>query len=150
MARRKRKKRYNPYAVSILAMSAVILILCIVIGIKLFSILTYNPLKEENLQEMQAVTPAADGSLPTYAYILTTQEGMDGLSEKKFRKFAEDTVAGSAYAWIAIDFQDGTGIVFTGSDTSQAAYGYLDENRCISEVFGYITLRDGTYRYTAL
>ncbi len=149
MSRRK-KKKYNVFAISILVMTITIFILCIVVGVKLFFYLTFNPLNESNLQEAQAASSSSDGGQETYAYILTARDSMNSLSERKFRKFAENIVSDSPYSWITLDFQDGTGIVFTGTDTSRAAYGYLDSDRCISEVFGYITLEEDTYRYTAL
>lgn len=72
-------------------------------------------------------------------------------SEEDFSKFAETRVQGSDYKWWSIIFEDGTGIQFTGSHTYVSTYGQLDDEGCISQAMGDISLEKSSSHtsYTA-
>lgn len=65
-------------------------------------------------------------------------------SEEEFAQFAAKNVSGNGYNWWSVIFEDGTGICFTGSYTYVSTYGKLDEEGCIVEALGDISLNSDT------
>lgn len=81
-----------------------------------------------------------------YIYVLKSQ--LQEITVANFEEFAKTVVEGSEYSWFTIQCDDGTGIVFSGSDTTSAIYGILDDEDAISETVGFITRNaDGSYTY---
>lgn len=82
------------------------------------------------------------------AYISILKSQLLDLAAENFAEFAESVVKDSGYNWFTIKCDDGTGIVFAGSDIAAAIYGKLDDEAAISDSIGFITLgADGSYTY---
>ena len=85
------------------------------------------------------------------AFIVADKEYTKMLSSDDLKLFCDEVVEDSGYNWISIDFCDGTGICFPGSMSYFATYGTIDNEGCIDELKGNITLQeDGTYKYTEI
>lgn len=82
------------------------------------------------------------------AYISILKSQLLDLTAENFAEFAESVVKDSGYNWFTIKCDDGTGIVFAGSDIAAAIYGKLDDETAVSDSIGFITLgADGSYTY---
>lgn len=83
----------------------------------------------------------------TRAYINITKNELNQITIEDFVEFIEQRVDGSGHNWVSIICNDGTGIVFAGSQVSNATYGEIDNEGCINKEIGYIVLEDGKYVY---
>lgn len=67
-------------------------------------------------------------------------------SQADFKSFCEQKISGSADLWTTVEFEDGTGLVFTESCTTSAVYCKLDENGHIATPLALIVLsQSGDY-----
>lgn len=87
--------------------------------------------------------------LGEWAEIQIGKETLKEITQEQFLEFCNDTVRDSGYNWFTISCEDGTGIQFAGSIPYVSTYGSLDNEGCITESIGTITIQeDGTYSYT--
>lgn len=99
--------------------------------------------------ETQDVKSGSGETIGQRAYVSVSKEVLTETTQEEFLKFAEDVVDNSGYNWFTIMCDDGTGIVFNGSNISIPAYGKLDDEGAIAETLGFIDMGpDGTYTYT--
>jgi len=85
-----------------------------------------------------------------YGYINVTKEDLKTVTEEQYSEFATTKVKDSGYNWVSIICNDGTGICFTGSMYFAGTYGQLDNEGCVTEGMGNITLQsDGSFKYEA-
>lgn len=70
----------------------------------------------------------------------------DLVSEEEFIEFVDSRVKDSRYNWFTIDFMDGTGLVFAGSDTTVINYGEIDpsDGSLLKQIQTYVR-SDNTY-----
>lgn len=74
---------------------------------------------------------------------------LKAVSQAEFSAFCLQKISRSQYCFLTIEFEDSTGIVFTGNCATSAVYCSLDENGCIGSVFGTILLsNDGNFVFT--
>lgn len=82
------------------------------------------------------------------AYISILKSELVDLTAENFAEFAETVVKDSGYNYFTIKCDDGTGIVFDGSDVTFPVYGTLDDDGRISETVGFIKQDvNGSYTY---
>lgn len=82
------------------------------------------------------------------AYISIIKSKLQEVTADNFADFAETVVKDSGYNWFTIKCDDGTGIVFDGSDVTLPVYGALDDDGRISDTIGFIKQgADGVYTY---
>lgn len=82
------------------------------------------------------------------AYISIIKSKLQEVTADNFAEFAETVVKDSGYNWFTIKCDDGTGIVFDGSDVTLPVYGALDDDGRISNTIGFIKQgADGAYTY---
>ena len=85
-----------------------------------------------------------------YGYINITKEELKTVTEEQYKEFATTKVKDSGYNWVSIICDDGPGICFTGSMYYLGTYGNLDNEGCITEGIGNITLQsDDSFKYEA-
>ena len=86
--------------------------------------------------------------ITTRAFVEVSKSEAENISEEDFVQFLNIYVKTSVYSWFTIKFDDNTGIVFNGNWIKTAAYGELDENGFIKNVYGRIILTEsGKYIY---
>lgn len=84
-----------------------------------------------------------------WAEVVVDKELLKATTNEEFAEFCNEVVKDSSYNWVTISCGDGTGIQFQGSLSYLATYGTLDNEGCIVDAIGTITLReDGTYKYS--
>lgn len=82
------------------------------------------------------------------AYISVIKSKLEEATPENFAEFAETVVKDSGYNWFTIKCDDGTGIVFDGSDVTLPVYGALDDDGRVSDTVGFIRQgADDTYTY---
>ena len=82
------------------------------------------------------------------AYISVLKSQLSDLTAENFAEFAETVVKDSGYNYFTIKCDDGTGIVFDGSDVTVPVYGTLDGGGRIADTAGFIKQgADGAYTY---
>lgn len=82
------------------------------------------------------------------AYVSIIKSKLQEVTADNFAEFAETVVKESGYSWFTIKCDDGTGIVFDGSDVTLPVYGTLDDDGRVSDTFGFIRQgADGSYTY---
>ena len=82
------------------------------------------------------------------AYISVLKSQLSDLTAENFAEFAETAVKDSRYNYFTIKCDDGTGIVFDGSDVTVPIYGTLDDDGRIADTAGFIKQgADGAYTY---
>lgn len=72
------------------------------------------------------------------AEIIVSKASIKELSPEEFNDFLENEISGSGYNWFTIDFNDGTGIVFTGCDIELPIFGKIGDEGMLQETIGYI------------
>lgn len=83
-----------------------------------------------------------------YATISIDLDIMKNITMEQYDEFCTSVVSGSGYNWITIDFQDGTGLVFTGSNPVVATYSKIDMYGRSDESIGFVSKIDqGKYEY---
>lgn len=83
------------------------------------------------------------------AYIYLTEKQFEEMTAEDLQQFAEKRVKDAEYNWVSICCTNGKGICFSGSDTSFATYGELDEDGSIkSEIGTWTRNKDGSYSYS--
>lgn len=84
-----------------------------------------------------------------WAEVVVDKELLKATTNEEFAEFCNEVVKDSGYNWVTISCGDGTGIQFQGSLSYLATYGTLDNEGCIVDAIGTITLQeDGTYKYS--
>ena len=84
------------------------------------------------------------------AYISVLKSQLSDLTAENFAEFAESVVKDSGYNYFTIKCDDGTGIVFDGSDVTVPVYGTLDGDGRVADTAGFIKQgADGAYRERA-
>ena len=82
------------------------------------------------------------------AYNSVLKSQLTHLTADNFAEFAETAVKDSGYNYFTIKCDDGTGIVFDGSDVTVPVYGTLDDDGRVSDTAGFIKQgADGAYTY---
>lgn len=82
------------------------------------------------------------------AFVSVLKSQLAELTAENFAEFAETVVKDSGYNYFTIKCDDGTGIVFVGSDVTIPVYGTLDDDGCVTDTAGFITRGvDGSYTY---
>jgi len=82
------------------------------------------------------------------AYISVLKSQLSDLTAENFAEFAESVVKDSGYNYFTIKCDDGTGIVFDGSDVTVPVYGTLDGDGRVADTAGFIKQgADGAYTY---
>lgn len=107
----------------------------------------YNFLLDCNVKTADVESGSGD-VIGQRAFVSVLKSQLADLTPENFAEFAETVVKDSGYNWYTIKCDDGTGIVFAGSDTAAAIYGVLDDEAAISETIGFISINaDGSYTY---
>ena len=87
----------------------------------------------------------------TYGYTKIGKSDCPDLDSEKFAEylteFADTKVQDSGYNWVSIIFDDGTGVCFAGAGTIIADYGNVDNEGCITDLFGTYTKGSDGYEY---
>ncbi len=108
-----------------------------------------NPLMNIEIRIEDVVNGAKTEKIGEWAEIQIRKETLKGITQEQFIEFCNEVVKDSGYNWFTISCEDGTGIQFAGSISYVSTYGNLDNEGCIAESIGTITLQeDGTYSYT--
>ena len=82
------------------------------------------------------------------AFVSVLKSQLAELTAENFAEFAETVVKDSGYNYFTIKCDDGTGIVFGGSDVTIPVYGTLDDDGRVTDTAGFITRGvDGSYTY---
>ena len=82
------------------------------------------------------------------AFVSVLKSQLAELTAENFAEFAETVVKDSGYNYFTIKCDDGTGIVFDGSDVTIPVYGTLDDDGRVTDTAGFITRGvDGSYTY---
>lgn len=82
------------------------------------------------------------------AYVSIIKSKLQEATADNFAEFAETVVKDSGYNWFTIKCDDGTGIVFDGSDVTLPVYGTLDDDGRVADTVGFIKQgADGSYTY---
>lgn len=82
------------------------------------------------------------------AYIEIGKEDALSASMEEYLEFLSQRVEDSGYNWWTVCFDDGTGLVYTGSLTYAVEYGALNSDGTMSCGYGYLMPEDdGTYSY---
>lgn len=83
-----------------------------------------------------------------HAYIQISKADALQVSMKEYLDFTTQRIDNHGYNWWTIIFDDGTGLVYTGSLSYSAEYGILNNDDTISHGYGYLyPNKDGTYEY---
>lgn len=96
------------------------------------------------VQEADVMNGIKTEKIGVWAYINMKKADAKAASPENYAEFARDVVNGSGYNWFSIIFEDQTGINFTGCYTYIATYGKLDDEGCVTEAIGDITLNTKT------
>ena len=108
-----------------------------------------NPLMNAEIQIGDVLNGTKTEKLGEWAEIQIGKETLKEITQEQFSEFCNGTVRDSGYNWFTISCEDGTGIQFAGSIPYVSTYGSLDNEGCIAESIGTITIQeDGTYSYT--
>lgn len=102
-----------------------------------------NYLKQLKTRENPVMNGVKTERIGTYGFVKAQKDLMKEVSESEYIDFCNERVSDSGYNWFTIDFGDGTGIVFAGSFSAVGTYGYIDEERCITNALYYITINEG-------
>lgn len=82
------------------------------------------------------------------AFVSVLKSQLAELTAENFAEFAETVVKDSGYNYFTIKCDDGTGIVFAGSNVTIPVYGTLDDDGRVTDTAGFITRGvDGSYTY---
>lgn len=82
------------------------------------------------------------------AFVSVLKSQLAELTAENFAEFTETVVKDSGYNYFTIKCDDGTGIVFDGSDVTLPVYGTLDDDGRVADTVGFITRgADGSYTY---
>ena len=102
-----------------------------------------NYLKQLNTRENPVMNGTRTEKIGTYGFIKAEKDIIEKeVSDADYIEFCNDRVKDSGYNWFTIDFGDGTGIVFTGCIPATGTYGYIDQDRCLTETIYYITINE--------
>ncbi len=83
-----------------------------------------------------------------YAIVYMDIDVMKNITMEQYDEFCETVVNDSGYNWVTIDFQDGTGLAFSSSQSLVATYGEIDEKgRCRETIGDVIKIDEGKYEY---
>lgn len=108
-----------------------------------------NPLMNVEIRIADVMNGAKSEKIGEWAEIQIRKETLKGITQEQFAEFCNEIVKDSGCNWFTISCEDGTGIHFAGSISYVSTYGNLDNEGCIAESIGTITLQeDGTYSYT--
>ncbi len=77
-----------------------------------------------------------------YAYVQIPKATLKKITEEQFAEFCQKRVTDSGYNWVSIICGDGTGITFSGSLSTMASYGEVDEEGAIVNSYGDIFYQD--------
>ena len=105
-----------------------------------------NPFLQPETQAADVMNGFRTEKLGQWACIHMEKAEAKAAGEDAFSEFAKTNVQGSGYNWWSVIFEDGTGICFTGSHTYVSTYGRLDDEGCITEALGDISLDTKTSR----
>ena len=109
---------------------------------------TGNPLLDAEVQVNDVMNGAGTEKIGEWAEVNISKEVLKTVTNEQFTEFCTNVVDNSGYNWFTIICDDGTGIVFSGSMTSNATYGEVDNEGAITTAIGYILLEDGAYTYS--
>lgn len=108
-----------------------------------------NLLMEAEVQVHEVMNGAKTEVIGERAEVVFSKDVAKTLTKEQFVEFCYEVVDGSGYNWFTISFEDGTGIVFAGSNASNATYGEIDADGAILEGYGYImAYESGTVNYS--
>lgn len=111
----------------------------------------YEASKAESLQsipeEVFNVTSADGEKLGEWAELSIPKSALKETTAEQFAAFCKERVEGGGYNWYTVACDDGTGIQFNGCFTGSATYGKIDNEGCVVETLGYITLGANGYEY---
>lgn len=96
------------------------------------------------VQEGDVMNGTQTEKIGTWAYIEMDKAAAKAASPEDYAAFAGQTVSGSKYKWFSIIFPDHTGIHFPGCHVYLATYGQVDQEGCITEPIGDISLSTKT------
>lgn len=83
-----------------------------------------------------------------YAIVYMDIDVMKNITMEQYDEFCGTVVNDSGYNWVTIDFQDGTGLAFSSSQSLVATYGEIDEKgRCRETIGDVIKIDEGKYEY---
>lgn len=103
-----------------------------------------NPFLAAETQEADVMNGTKTAKIGTWAYIEMKKASAKAASPEEYVEFARQRVSGQGYNWFSVLFEDGTGIQFTGCHTYLATYGQLDEEGCMVQPEGDVTLNTKT------
>lgn len=109
---------------------------------------TGNPLLDAEVQVNDVMNGAGTEKIGEWAEVNISKEVLKTVTNDQLAEFCTNVVDNSGYNWFTIMCDDGTGIVFSGSMTSNATYGEVDNEGAITTAIGYILLEDGSYTYS--
>ncbi len=108
-----------------------------------------NILLDSKVTEKDVVNGTGDTVIGKYAYIDITDDQLKEMTAADLKEFANTVVDNSGYNWFSIMTPSGTGICFSDSDISSAAYGKLDEDGSILDASGFWSRdKDGNYSFS--
>lgn len=99
-----------------------------------------NYLKQLKTRDNPVMNGIGTEKIGTYGFVVADKKLTQEITEEDYLEFCNDCVRNSNYNWFTLDFNDGTGIVFSGAIPETGTYGTLDETRCIDEVILYISI----------
>ena len=103
-----------------------------------------NPFLAAEVHEKDVMNGIKTDKIGTWAYIEIDKATAKASSQEDYSEFAKSKVSGSGYNWFSIIFEDGTGITFTGCYTYLSTYGTQDDEGCIVDAMGDISLNTDT------
>lgn len=107
------------------------------------SMITATNLEDNNpLMEIFVKTAEIPKISKNRGYIEISKEDFFKITKSQYLEFCEDIIspASSQYNYFTIQFEDGTGICYSGCDISSASYGVLDDTGAITNKQGSITI----------
>ena len=95
-------------------------------------------LNPDNIKINTVMNGLGTKPIGTRAELTVDKDSVKNLSDQDFDSFIETEIAGKEYNWFTIMFNDGTGIIFTGCDTTLPVYGKVDKEGMLEKPIGYI------------
>ena len=93
-----------------------------------------NPLMNCDVIVIDILNGSMDNVIGQRAEVHISKDDLLSITENEFIEFTENVVVPSGYNWFTIICDDGTGIVFVGSDTYDISYGTLDSEGRINSL----------------
>lgn len=106
--------------------------------------LSSNPLLNPPLVT-KVVLSGSGANIGTCAYIQTSKSAFESITLDQYKEFINERVS-TKYNWVSIIFNDGTGILFSGSTPGIGQYGLVDNDGSLKTLYGNITLSTAKYR----